>query len=78
MPAPTQTPPATGLEDVTNGYVPWSTSSIVAWAPSNSTVWPASSAWLSSSEVSHTMGWSRSAYDSSSSTTASTSMARRL
>ena len=48
---------------VTNGYVPWSTSSIVAWPPSNSTVLPASSAWFSTSPVSATIGRSRSAYD---------------
>src|SRR5262245_11078615 len=33
MPVPTHAPPAVGLDDVTNGYVPWSRSSMVAWAP---------------------------------------------
>src|ERR1700732_4854487 len=32
---PTHAPPAVGDEDVTNGYVPWSTSSSVACAPSS-------------------------------------------
>src|SRR5262249_53471461 len=43
-PAPVQTPPATGLLDVTNGYVPWSRSRYVACAPSNNTHCWASSA----------------------------------
>src|SRR5699024_12391199 len=42
MPEPTDAPPAVGLEEVTNGQVPWSTSSIVAWPPSMSTCFPAS------------------------------------
>ena len=33
-PAPVQAPPAVGFEDVTKGYVPWSTSSSVPWPPS--------------------------------------------
>src|SRR5690348_13630889 len=36
-PEPTQAPPAVGEDEVTNGYVPWSTSSSVAWAPSSRT-----------------------------------------
>src|SRR4051794_32372799 len=32
MPIPVGAPEAMGLDDVTNGYVPWSRSSIVAWA----------------------------------------------
>src|SRR3954452_23533891 len=48
MPEPTAAPPAVGFDDVTKGYVPWSTSSSVPWEPSRSTVSPASSAWLSS------------------------------
>ena len=42
-PAPTQAAPATGLDDVTNGYVPWSMSSSVPCAPSKTTSSPASS-----------------------------------
>ena len=42
-PAPTQAAPATGLEEVTNGYVPWSMSSIAPCAPSNITVRPSAS-----------------------------------
>src|SRR5699024_8803645 len=34
-PDPMVTPPAIGLDDVTNGYVPWSISSITPCAPSN-------------------------------------------
>ena len=33
-PAPMHADPATGFDEVTKGYVPWSMSSIVAWAPS--------------------------------------------
>src|SRR4029079_14240736 len=36
-PAPTHAAPATGLDEVTNGYVPWSMSRSVPWATSNST-----------------------------------------
>ena len=61
MPAPTHAPPAVGLEEVTNGYVPWSTSSIVAWPPSMSTCSPRSRASLSTRSASITMGWRRSA-----------------
>ena len=41
MPAPAHAPPATVFDEVTNGYVPWSTSSRVACAPSRSTDFPA-------------------------------------
>ena len=34
MPEPVVAPPAVGLDDVTNGYVPWSTSSSVPCDPS--------------------------------------------
>ena len=34
-PVPMEAPPAEALEDVTNGYVPWSISSMVPCAPSN-------------------------------------------
>src|SRR3954465_4101867 len=78
MPDPVHAPPAVADDDVTNGYVPWSTSSSVAWPPSSSTVSPRSSAWLSSSPVSTTYGASRAAYDASSSTISSTDGARRL
>src|SRR3712207_4328051 len=43
MPEPVAAPPAVGLDDVTNGYVPWSTSSNVPCDPSSSTHSPASS-----------------------------------
>src|SRR5947208_58355 len=78
MPDPTHAPPAVGLDEVTNGYVPWSTSSRVAWAPSSSTVSPFSSARPSTSRVSAMYGRSRSAYARYSSTTAPTSIALRL
>src|SRR5262249_48143220 len=39
-PEPLQAPPATGLDEVTNGYVPWSTSRRVPCAPSNRTLLP--------------------------------------
>ncbi len=41
MPKLTAAPAAIGLEDVTNGYVPWSRSSSVPWAPSKRTRSPA-------------------------------------
>jgi hypothetical protein len=40
-PRPEHTPPRDGLDEVTNGYVPKSRSSIVALAPSTSTRLPA-------------------------------------
>src|SRR3989337_511485 len=43
-PAPISAPPATGFEEVTKGYVPWSRSRKVACAPSNSTFAPSSRA----------------------------------
>ena len=43
MPLPVHAPPAVALDDVTNGYVPWSTSSSVAWPASSTTVLPSSS-----------------------------------
>ena len=46
-PAPTAAFPATVLLLVTNGYVPWSTSSSVPWAPSKSTALPRSTSWAS-------------------------------
>ena len=61
MPEPVAAPPAVEFEEVTNGYVPWSTSSMVAWPPSNSTYLPSSSAWFSSRRLSTTIGRSRSA-----------------
>ena len=41
MPRPVQKPPALGLEEVTNGYVPKSMSSSVAWPPSRRILLPA-------------------------------------
>jgi hypothetical protein len=41
-PVPVHAPPAVVLDEVTNGYVPWSTSSSVPCAPSNSTEAPPS------------------------------------
>src|ERR1700716_2195873 len=35
IPEPTHAPPAVGFDDVTKGYVPWSTSSSVACDPSS-------------------------------------------
>ena len=43
-PVPVHARARTGLDEVTNGYVPWSMSSSVPWAPSKRTVRPASSA----------------------------------
>ena len=77
-PAPVQAPPAVGLEEVTKGYVPWSTSSSVPWPPSKRTTLPSSSALLRTSVVSATNGFSCSAYSSSSSTILPASIARRL
>jgi hypothetical protein len=61
IPIPVGAPEAIGFDEVTNGYVPWSRSSIVACAPSKSTFLPASSASLTSSDTSPTNGASRSA-----------------
>ncbi len=77
-PVPVQAPPAVGFEEVTKGYVPWSTSSRVPWPPSNSTTLSSSSALLRISVVSATYGLICSAYWSISSTIAAASMARRL
>ena len=44
IPKLTAAPAAIGLEEVTNGYVPWSRSSKVPWAPSKSTLSPFRSA----------------------------------
>src|SRR5690554_2968295 len=43
-PEPVAAPPEVADDEVTNGYVPWSTSSMVAWPASNSTILPASKA----------------------------------
>ncbi len=77
-PAPVQAPPAVGFDEVTKGYVPWSTSSRVPWPPSKSTTLPASMASFRISVVSATNGLICSAYWSMSSTTLPASMARRL
>src|SRR5262249_56669728 len=42
MPEPTAAPPAVGFDDVTKGYVPWTTSSNEPCEPSNHTVSPRS------------------------------------
>ncbi len=55
-PAPVQAPPAVGLLEVTNGYVPWSMSSSVPWPPSKSTTLSCSSAWFRTRTVSATYG----------------------
>src|SRR5207245_10110413 len=55
-PVPMTAPPEVALEEVTNGYVPWSMSSIVPWAPSNITECPSAIARFSSTEVSQTNG----------------------
>ena len=59
-PEPVQAPPAVGFEEVTKGYVPWSTSSSVPWPPSKRTTLSSSSALLRISVVSATYGliWS--------------------
>ena len=43
MPVPMHAEAETGLDEVTNGYVPWSMSSSVPCAPSKSTLAPRSS-----------------------------------
>src|SRR5690625_7886193 len=50
-PDPIVTPPATGLEDVTNGYVPWSISSRKRCAPSNKIHLPLATALLNKTNV---------------------------
>src|ERR1051326_1193467 len=54
MPSPVATPPAAALDDVTNGNVPWSISSMVACAPSKRIDLPSAIARLSSEAVSAT------------------------
>src|SRR3954447_24412570 len=51
-PAPPQAAPATGFDEVTNGYVPWSMSSSAPCAPSKTTTRPSSSARCASVVVS--------------------------
>src|SRR5487761_1199736 len=75
---PAHAPPAVGEDEVTKGYVPWSTSSSVAWAPSSSTVWPALSAWFSARPVAAVYGRIRVPYSTYSAATASASIPRRL
>jgi hypothetical protein len=53
-PVPVEAPPEVVLDEVMNGYVPWSMSSMVPCAPSKSTERPASIQRLSSSAVSVT------------------------
>jgi len=59
-PAPAAAEPATVFDEVTNGYVPWSTSSMTPCAPSSSARLPAASAARSSAAVSATNGRRRS------------------
>ena len=73
MPVPTHAPPAVGLQDVTNGYVPWSRSRNVACAPSSSSASSRSSDSCSISTVSHTYGARRAPSSANCATTASTS-----
>ena len=40
IPVPVQAPPEVGLDDVTKGYVPKSTSSKAPWAPSSNIDFP--------------------------------------
>jgi hypothetical protein len=61
IPMPVAAAPATGFEEVTNGYVPWSRSSSVPCAPSSRTRSPRRSASSTSSDVSATYGRSRCA-----------------
>ena len=72
-PLPTDAPPATGFDDVTNGYVPWSTSRKVAWAPSSRILRPDSRASCSRLTVSATYGTSRAPSSSNLFTTSSRS-----
>src|SRR5205085_11224991 len=51
-PTPVAAPPEVALEEVTNGYVPWSMSNIVPCAPSKSTDFPSANAPFNSSAVS--------------------------
>src|SRR5215469_6858512 len=51
-PVPVAAPPDVALDEVTNGYVPWSMSNIVPWAPSKRTDLPSSSARFVNSAVS--------------------------
>ncbi|MPN65056.1 hypothetical protein SDC9_212835 [bioreactor metagenome] len=54
IPEPEHMPPPTVEEDVTKGYVPWSTSSMEPWAPSKSTFLPLSIRSFMRTDVSHT------------------------
>src|SRR5215218_404694 len=60
-PSPAQTPPEVVFEEVTKGYVPWSTSRSVACAPSTRTLWPEPTARLMKCVVSVTNACMRSA-----------------
>src|SRR5208283_2265054 len=55
-PVPMTAPPEVALDDVTNGYVPWSISSIVPCAPSNRIASPPARALFSKTAVSQTNG----------------------
>mmetsp|Transcript_4632 Transcript_4632/g.15414 ORF Transcript_4632/g.15414 Transcript_4632/m.15414 type:complete len:218 (-) Transcript_4632:368-1021(-) len=75
-PKPAQTPPREGLEDVTNGYVPKSKSSIVALAPSTNTRLPALCSLFTSATVSWMYGVTFSANTLYISISASTSYSK--
>ena len=60
-PVPVEAPPEVVLDDVMNGYVPWSMSSMVPCAPSNNTLAPASIQRDKSSAVSVMYGASQPA-----------------
>ena len=61
MPEPAQAPPAVGLDEVTNGYVPWSTSSRVPWSPRAARLLPGVEGLVEQQPVSAMYGASRSA-----------------
>ncbi len=54
IPRPVQAPPAAQDDDVTNGYVPWSTSSMTPCAPSHRSFAPDASRAFSQALVSVT------------------------
>src|SRR6185312_7761581 len=70
-PAPVAAPPDVVLLDVTNGYVPWSTSSSEPCAPSSSTAAPANRARCTASPTSSASTSSRGANRSSNATVSS-------
>ena len=75
-PRPLLTPPIAGLEDVTNGYVPKSKSSMVAFAPSTKIFFPFLCASLTYSTVSAMNGSMRDAISLYRTISASTSYSK--